>query len=100
MKNIFVICVLLLLIAVLELPIVFYNILRVAITIGAFIGILFEIKKGVNLWGISFIYIMLLLNTILPIYLSKKNYWIPIDIAVALLFIIYGIKKNNQNLNS
>jgi len=100
MKKVFIICGVLLLVAVFELPIVFYNILRITITIGAFIGILFEIKKDVNLWGISFIYIMLLFNPILPIYLSEKHYWIPIDIAVALLFIIYGIKKNNQNLNS
>ena len=96
MKIISAICAALLVIACFQLPIGYYTFLRIAITIGAIIIILNQVKKDVNFLGITFIMIILLFNPILPIYLYNKYIWMPIDITTAGLFLISGF-KNKEN---
>lgn len=96
MKLISIICAALLVIACFQLPIGYYTFLRIAITIGAILVILNQIKRDVNFLGITFIMIIILFNPILPIYLYNKNIWIPIDAIAAGLFLLAAFKKNKE----
>lgn len=93
MRLICMLCAATLLIGLFDLPIGYYTFLRIIITIGA-IAILFqEFQKDVNLLGIGFLVILILFNPIIPIYFLKKSIWMPVDIVVAGLFLIYGFKE-------
>jgi hypothetical protein len=96
MKTVFLICALLLMIAVFDLPIKYYTFLRIIITIGALTALISEMKNDVNLWGITFIFVAIIFNPFIPIYLYQKTIWIPIDISTALLFLIYGFKDKTK----
>lgn len=96
MKLFWMLCTILLLLACAKMPIGYYTLLRITITIGAISVLFYEIKKDVSLFGIVFIMIAILFNPIVPIYLYKRAIWMPIDIGVAGLFLIYGFKKNNN----
>jgi hypothetical protein len=99
MKNYLFLCAILVLIAIATLPIGFYTLLRIAITIGSGIIIFREYEKGFNFWVIVFLIIGILFNPLIPIYLYDKNLWIPIDVIVAILFFTKGklIEKENNN---
>ena len=86
-KPIAIICSFLLFIAVLNLPIQYYTFLRIIIFIGAILVIPAFIKKHLIL-VVTFGIIAVLFNPIIPIYLYVKDYWIPIDIISALLFLL------------
>lgn len=93
MRLICMLCAATLLIGLFDLPIGYYTFLRIIITIGA-IAILFqEFQKDVNLLGIGFLVILILFNPIIPIYFYKRSIWMPVDIVVAGLFLIYGFKE-------
>ena len=96
MKNILLICVALLLLALAPLPIGYYTLLRIVVTIGAVLVVLKEYEKGFNFWVISFGLIALLFNPLIPIYLGGKGTWVPIDLIAAVLFFIkaIGLKIN------
>lgn len=96
MRKLFLICAILLLIGVFDLPIQYYTFLRIIITIGALTALVLETKNDVNLWGITFISVALLFNPFIPIYLYQKTIWIPIDIFTSLLFIIYRFKNKTK----
>lgn len=78
--------------AVLAMPIGYYTILRILVTISA--GIIFwqhyeaDNKSFMVLFGTTF----LVFNPIIPIYLINKNIWIPIDIFAGCLYL-YQIFK-------
>jgi hypothetical protein len=96
MKLFWTLCAMLLLLACAKMPIGYYTLLRIIITIGAISILFYEIKKDVSLFGIAFIMIAILFNPILPIYLYKRTIWMPIDISVAALFLICGFKKKQK----
>ncbi|MFC7356727.1 DUF6804 family protein [Jejudonia soesokkakensis] len=101
-KWISILCAIMLIIAILPLPIGYYNILRVVIFLGAlFVGIS---NMGKTYWFITFLLIAIIFNPFLPIYLKEKSIWIPLDIISAICFIIIGIniskQKENQNQES
>jgi len=93
MRKLFILCALLSSIAVFDLPNIYYTFLRILVSIGSIAALVTEMKNDVNLWGITFIVIALLFNPLIPIYLYKKQLWIPIDLFAALLFLIYGFKN-------
>ncbi|MGM0408958.1 MAG: DUF6804 family protein [Bacteroidota bacterium] len=98
MKAFLLICSLLLLLALVDLPIGYYTLLRIVVTIGAVVVVITEFNNGFNFWVISFGLIAILFNPLIPVYLNDKEAWMPIDIIAAVLF---GIKSfiNNKNNN-
>jgi hypothetical protein len=95
MKTLLLICTGLLLLALTDLPIGYYTILRIVVTIGAVVVVITEFENGINFWVIAFGLITILFNPLIPVYLGNKSTWTPIDLITALLF---GIKSfTNQN---
>lgn len=90
MKALLLICTGLLLLALADLPIGYYTLVRVVVTIGAVAVIVTEFDKGLNFWNILFGLIAIIFNPLIPIYLGDKDTWIPIDIIAAVFF---GIKS-------
>lgn len=88
MKYLLIICATFLLLGLAELPIGFYTILRIIITIGAISVIISEYESGLNSWIIVFGFVAIIFNPLIPVYLNNKNIWIPIDIITSILFII------------
>lgn len=85
-KIVSIICACLLFIAVMNLPIEFYTILRIVVCVGSVLVIISLLKKDV--WAIVFGIIAILFNPIFPVYLYFKPYWIPIDIITGILFLM------------
>ncbi|MDX9697776.1 MAG: hypothetical protein RBT49_18430 [Bacteroidales bacterium] len=90
MKALFLICSGLLLISLADLPMGYYTLLRIVVSIGAIAVIIKEYEQGINFWIIIFGLILILFNPLIPIYLNEKEAWMPIDIIAAILF---GIKS-------
>ncbi|WP_339611863.1 DUF6804 family protein [uncultured Planktosalinus sp.] len=87
MKPLLLTCALLLLLALLNMPIGYYTFLRIAVTIGAVIVVVTELRKGIHFWVIAFGFIAVLFNPIIPVYLYDKSLWAPLDIIAAVLFV-------------
>jgi len=90
-KAISIICACLLFVAVLNLPIEYYLVLRVVVCIGALLVSIVQKHKHVS-WVIIFLSVAVLFNPIIPLYLYVKAYWIPIDIITGILFLLVSIK--------
>lgn len=88
MKMLLLICAALLLIGVADLPIGYYTLLRIVVTIGAVAVVITEFENGLNFWVITFGLIALLFNPLIPIYLNDKSAWMPIDIIGGIIFVI------------
>lgn len=93
MKAVLFICSALLFLAVSELPIGYYTLLRIAVTAGAVIVVFNESKNGFNFWTIAFSLIAILFNPIVPVYLNDKSLWMPVDIICGIIFIIKAFSK-------
>jgi hypothetical protein len=96
MKTISLICAVLLFLALIKLPIGYYTILRIVVTIGAVAIVAKEFKDGINIWVIVFGFIAVIFNPILPVYLHDKAIWMPIDLICGSIFTIkyfVNIKK-------
>ena len=88
MKYLLFICAGLLFIALADLPIGYYTLLRIVVTIGAIAVVVTEFENGFNFWVIAFGIIAIVFNPLIPVYLNDKDIWMPIDITVAILFLI------------
>lgn len=93
MKILSISCAAFLVLAIFRFPIGYYTFLRIAITLGAILILLDELKREFNLWVLLFGGVAILFNPILPIYLYKKSLWIPIDIGSAILFVSHTLKN-------
>jgi hypothetical protein len=79
--------------AVLHLPIGFYIGLRWVVTISA-LGVAYEEQgdhSGTNGWVAIMVVVAILFNPIAPIHLNSRTIWLPIDLAVGVLFLVYGV---------
>jgi|SRR5690554_684743 hypothetical protein len=98
MRALLLICTGLLLLALVDLPIGYYTLLRIVVTIGAGAVVVTEFENGINFWVIVFGLVAILFNPLIPVYLGDKEAWMPIDLIAAILF---GIKsfttKSNKN---
>lgn len=92
MKSLALLSAVVLLLALAPLPIGYYTFLRIAVTLSAAIMISKEINS-INMWCILFGITAIIFNPIIPIYLYQKSLWMPIDIAAAILFFSYSLKK-------
>lgn len=90
------ICAIACFIAILNLPIAYYNIFRTIVSTGAALFIYNWIKQKNYALAIVFILVLILFNPLFPIYLYRKSIWIPLDVITGLLFFIlsfYSSKK-------
>lgn len=98
MRALLLICTGLLLLALVDLPIGYYTLLRIVVTIGAGAVVVTEFENGINFWVVVFGLVAILFNPLIPVYLGDKEAWMPIDLIAAILF---GIKsfttKSNKN---
>ena len=98
MKTLLLICAGLLFIGLIDLPIGYYTLLRIVVTIGSIAVVVTEYEEGLNFWVITFGLIAILFNPLIPIYLNDKSAWMPIDIIGGILFIIKSLTiKTNKN---
>ena len=91
MKALLLICSGLLLLALADLPIGYYTFLRIVVTIGAVVVVISEFENGINFWALLFGLIAVIFNPLIPVYLNDKDAWMPIDIIVAILFLIKSL---------
>jgi len=83
-----------LLIALAPMPSEYYTYLRIPVTIAAATIVFNELKSGCRIWPLVFIIVAIIFNPIVPIYLYEKSIWVPIDIFVAFLFLLYAVMKD------
>lgn len=88
MKQLLLICAGLMFIGIINLPIGYYTLLRIIVTLGSVAVVVSEYEKGLNFWVITFGLIAILFNPLIPIYLNDKSAWIPIDIIGGIIFVI------------
>jgi len=93
MKGFALIASVALLLGMAPMPIGYYTFLRILVTLVATIIMLKEIKYGVSIWLILLGIITIIFNPIFPFYLYQKSLWIPLDLATAVLFFSYSLKK-------
>ena len=96
MKALLLFCSGLLFVGLIDLPIGYYTLLRIVITIGSITVVVTEFKNGLSFWVITFGLIAILFNPLIPIYLNNKSAWMPIDILCGILFIIKSFKLKNN----
>ena len=94
MKKLLLFSAALLFLALLDLPIGFYTLIRIVVTIGASAVVFTEFEKGINFWIISFGLTAILFNPIIPVYLHDKDSWAVIDIITGILFAIKAFNLN------
>lgn len=87
-KVLSLLCAGLLILALFNLPIGYYTFLRIVVTIGAVAIVFSEIRKSFNIWVILFGLIAILFNPFIPVFLNDRSTWMPIDIAIAVLFLV------------
>ena len=99
MKLASIVCGILLLAGIANLPIGYYTFLRIAVTLCA-ISIMVTKDKGMNIfWQVLFGITAIIFNPVIPVYLYQKSLWIPIDAAAAAAFLMYGFKyKMHQDV--
>jgi hypothetical protein len=76
-----------LLLAVLPLPYGFYQFLRIAVAVSSGFIAFTAFSNSKHGWAISFGAVCILFNPLIPVHLSK-GVWAPIDVAVAVFFLI------------
>lgn len=92
MKSLALLSTVALLLALAPLPLGYYTFLRIVVTLTGAIIVSKEINS-INIWCILFGITAILFNPVIPIYLYQKSLWMPIDIAAAILFFSYSLKK-------
>ncbi len=94
MKGLFILCGVLLLIGIADMPIGYYTLLRLVVTIGSVAVVVAEMEKGITPWVIAFGLLALLFNPIIPVYLNDKDAWMPIDLIGGVLFFIKAYSRS------
>ncbi|MCW5516922.1 DUF6804 family protein [Muriicola sp. Z0-33] len=87
-------CAILLLLATLPMPGIYYDFLRICICLIAIVLMIKEYKVLLVLW--CFALVAYLFNPFAPVYLYQKALWQPVDIICALLFVSYAFKTKKK----
>ena len=88
MKTLLLICAGLLFIGVIDLPIGYYTLLRIVVTIGSIAVVVLEYENGLNFWIITFGILAIVFNPLIPIFLNDKSSWMSINIIGGIIFVI------------
>jgi hypothetical protein len=83
----------LLFLGIANLPIGYYTLLRIVVSIISVIVVSNEHKNGINFWVIAFGLTAVVFNPVLPVYLNDKSAWMPIDLLAGILFIVKAFKE-------
>jgi hypothetical protein len=94
MKGLMVLCGFLLLVGIADMPIGYYTLLRLVVTIGSVAVVVAEMEKGITPWVIAFGLLALLFNPFIPVYLNDKDAWVPIDLIGGVLFFIKAYSRS------
>jgi hypothetical protein len=94
MKGLMILCGILLLVGIADMPIGYYTLLRLVVTIGSVAVVVAEMEKGITPWVIAFGLLALLFNPFIPVYLNDKDAWLPIDLIGGVLFFIKAYSRS------
>jgi hypothetical protein len=92
MKYLFALSAVLLFAALLPLPIGYYTILRLSITVAALLSIYHDRDTGINAWNVVFGMIAIVFNPIAPVYFNDRDIWSVIDVAAGSVFALRFMK--------
>jgi hypothetical protein len=81
-----------LLVAIGSMPIGYYTVLRIVVTIGAVTIVIQEFDGEISPWIIAFGLIGIIFNPFVTIYLHDREVWAVIDLVAAVLFGYKGFK--------
>lgn len=97
MKYLLTFCAICCFVGIFRLPIEYYTFLRILISIGALIVLYNVLISKQHYFSIIFLVILIIFNPVFPIYLYRKNLWIPIDVITGILFLLINfIDKPEQ----
>lgn len=97
MKPFLTFCALCCFAGIFRLPIEYYTFLRIIVSVGALFILYHTLSSKQLYFNIIFFIILILFNPVFPIYLYRKNLWIPIDVITGILFLLVTfIKKVEQ----
>jgi len=96
MKPFLTFCALCCFIGIFRLPIEYYTFLRILISIGALLVLYNTLSSKQHYFSIIFLVILILFNPVFPIYLYRKNIWIPIDIITGILFLLISFVERKE----
>jgi len=88
MKYLFALSAVLSFAALLSMPIGYYTILRIAITVACLIAIYDDRDKGVSPWNIVFGAIAIVFNPVIPVHFNNREIWSVIDTATGIVFAL------------
>jgi hypothetical protein len=96
MKGLMILCGIVFLVGVADMPISYYTLLRILVTIGSVAVVVTEIEKGLTPWVLVFGLLAIVFNPIIPVYLNDKDVWMPIDLIGAGLFFFKAFTTNQK----
>lgn len=86
-----IISIIMLLLALLPLPIGYYALLRLVVSLTAAFLTWYSYEKKIKGWVWTMGLIALIFNPLMPLYLGKEL-WVILDITAAIIFGIYLLK--------
>ncbi|MBU3680233.1 MAG: hypothetical protein FGM32_11640 [Candidatus Kapabacteria bacterium] len=86
MKNLLAICMILSFVALAKLPIGYYTILRLVLTVSAVIVIYNERDKGLTPWNIAMGLVAIVYNPVIPVHFSDRDIWRALNVAAGVVF--------------
>lgn len=102
MKAFLITCSGLLFLGVADLPIGYYTLLRITVTVCAVLVLFSEYENGIGFWIVAFALVAILFNPLIPVYLHDKSVWAVIDVVCGGLFITKALawKTNGKQSSS
>ncbi|MBM7418276.1 MULTISPECIES: DUF6804 family protein [Chryseobacterium] len=94
MKAFLTFCAICCFVGIFRIPIEYYTFLRILVSVGALIVLYNTLSFKQYYFSIIFLIILILFNPIFPIYLYRKNVWIPIDTVTGILFLLINFVEN------
>ncbi len=86
-----------LMLSFLSWPYGYYTFLKIIVAgASAYYAYFFYDRKLINVWFWILVFILILFNPIIPIYINNKGIWEIFDIAAAIFFIILINTKNHE----
>ncbi|CAM2794765.1 hypothetical protein DRF59_05150 [Chryseobacterium flavum] len=97
MKPFLTFCALCCFIGIFKLPIEYYTFLRILVSIGALLVLYNTLSSKQHYFSIIFLVILILFNPVFPIYLYRKNIWIPLDTVTGVLFLLINFAERKEH---
>lgn len=92
MKIVYALCAVMSFLALLTMPIGYYTVLRLSITVAALLSIYHDRDTGINAWNVVFGLIAIVFNPIAPVYFNDRDIWSVIDVVTGGVFALRFMK--------